>query len=51
MTDDEIERQAQAEYESSAESGLQLPWAEIPETRRAMWREIVKGNAGALGDD
>jgi len=50
MTDDEIERQAKAEYEASAESGLQLPWAEIPGTRRAMWREIVQGNAGAAED-
>lgn len=50
MTDDEIERKAKAEYEASAESGLQLPWAEIPETRRAMWREIVQGNAGAAED-
>ena len=47
MTEDEIERKAKAEYEASAESGLQLPWAEIPEARRAMWREVVQGNAGA----
>jgi hypothetical protein len=41
MTDDEIELKAKAEYEASAESGLQLPWTEIPEARRAMWRELV----------
>jgi hypothetical protein len=46
MTDDEIERQAKAEYEASTESDLQLPWAEIPEARRAMWRELVQDNAG-----
>ena len=47
MTDDEIERQARAEYEASAESGLPLPWEELPEYRRAFWREVVQGNAGA----
>ncbi len=50
MTEDEIERRAKAEYEASAESGLQLPWDEIPEMRRTMWRELVQGKAGVVED-
>lgn len=44
----EVEAKARAEYHAAREPGMvQVPWDDLPEFRRAYWREIVKGNAGA----
>lgn len=48
MSPDEIEKKAEAEYVAAREPGRgQIPWADLPEFRKAYWRELVKGNAGA----
>jgi hypothetical protein len=44
----QIEAKARAEYEAAREPGeAQIPWGDLPEFRRAYWREIAQGNAGA----
>ena len=45
MTDDEIEKKAQAEYEATREHHDQ-PWADLPEVRRVHWREMVRRDRG-----
>lgn len=48
LTAAEVEAKARAEYQAAPEPGQpQLPWEDLPEYRRAFWREIVRGNAGA----
>lgn len=42
MTDDEVERKARAEYEATLKPGSPLmPWDELPEYRRTLWRDAV----------
>lgn len=49
MTEDEIEKKARAEYEATRERG-DSPWSDLPEFRRAVWRDLFQGNAGAAVD-
>jgi predicted ATPase len=51
MTQDEIEQAARESYEASREDGQsQLPWADLPAFAQNVWRDLVRGNAGAAVD-
>ena len=46
---DEIAKKARAEYDAARDAG-DPAWPDLAEYRRALWRELIPGNAGVAVD-